>query len=105
MKPALKKDQPPDFSKPEIRQAYVLEAHNGVSLLHKEIDINRAEQGLLIERIREMNRLINNLPDSDPEYIVFLTQTQMDQIELDELKQREKAIGENLNSIQQRHLN
>jgi len=101
MNPVLKIDQPPDFSKPDIQQAYVLEAHNRVSLLHKEIDINRAEQGLLVERIREMNHLINNIPESDPDYIVLLTQTQMDQIELDELKQREKAIGEKLNSIPQ----
>ena len=101
MQPSLKKkDLPPDFSKAEVRQAYVLEAHNGSALLHKEIDVNRAEQGLLVERIRLMTGLINDIPESDPEYSILLTQTQMDQIELDELKQREKTIGEKLNSIQ-----
>ena len=95
-----KKDPSPDFSKPDTQKAYVQEAHNAPDLLHKEIDVNRAEQGLLIERIRLMTNLINDLPESDPEYIVLLTQTQMDQIELDELKQREEAIGIQLNSIQ-----
>lgn len=97
MKPPFdQKKNPPDFSKPTNQEAYVHEAHNAEALLQKEMDVNRAEQNLLNQRIQMSKGFINELPESDPQYSTLSTQTQMDQIELDELKRREGAIADRL---------
>jgi hypothetical protein len=97
--PQFKKESPPDFSKPENQQAFLLEAHNAAALLQKEIDVNQAEQDLLSQRIRMMKEFINQMPASDPQYSLLITQAQMDQIELDELKRREGMISEQLKKL------
>ena len=96
MNAPFKDDSTPNFSKPEIRQAFVEEAHTAADLLHKELDVNLAEQALLEDRIRMMNQFINDLPSSDPQYSMMLSQLQMDQVELDELKRRADTIEEQL---------
>ena len=96
MESPLKKAPARDFSKPENQQAYVLESHNGIDLLHKEMDVNRAEQALLLQRIQMMKALVNDIPSSDSEYSMLLAQIQMDQVEFDEIKRRENAITEQL---------
>ena len=88
----FKKDLPPDFSKPDVRQSFVQGAHTAKELLQKELDINRAEQVLLKERVRLMNGFINDLPASDPQYGMLAAQAKRDQIELDELVRREETI-------------
>jgi hypothetical protein len=98
MKSPFKTPPSLDLSKTQDQLSYVHEAHNGVALLHKEMDVNRAEQVLLRDRINTIKSFINELPASDPEYSQLLTQVQMDQIELDELKRREEAIAEKLKS-------
>ncbi len=99
MQPFLpKKESAPNFSKPEIQQAFVQDIHDSKSLLQKELTVNQAEQVLLQQRIRMMKEFINDLPASDPQYSMLAAQVQMDQIEMDELKRRESSIIEKLES-------
>ncbi len=95
----LKKETTPDFINAKVQQAFVQDAQNSADLLHKEILVNLAEQNLLVERIRLMNEFVNDLPSSDPQYSMILTQVQMDQIELDELKRREDSIVEQIKNL------
>lgn len=75
---------------------YVQEAHDWVSLLYKELDVNRAEQALLAARIRMMTEFVNDLPASDPQYSMLRAQLTMDRVEIDELKRREGFIEQQL---------
>ena len=90
----FKKESAPDFSKQEAQQYFVQMTHSGNELLHKELDINHAEQALLKQRIEMMTGFLNDLPSIDPHYNMLLTQMQMDKIELDELKTRAGLISE-----------
>lgn len=96
MLPFSKKENTPDFSKPEVQQAYVHDAQDSKSLMQKELDVNQAEQVLLKQRIALMKTLVNDLPSSDPQYSMLLLQVQMDQIEMDELKNREILLIQQL---------
>ena len=99
MKSSLKKAPSANLSDPENQQAYLQDTHNGIDLLHKEIDINRAEQELITERIKLMTDFVNDLPSSDPQFSMLRAQIQMDQIELDEIKRRENTIVEHVKTL------
>lgn len=88
----------PDFSKPEVRQAFVQNTQDGKSLLQKELNTNQEEQILLQQRIELMKTFINDIPSSDPEYSMLIAQVQMDQIELDELKTRATLLSQKLSN-------
>jgi hypothetical protein len=90
MQPFLpKKENTPNFSNPLVQKGYVQDSTNNKNLIQKELDVNQAEQTLLKQRISMMSEFINELPASDPQYSMMLTQIYMDQIEMDELKTRE----------------
>lgn len=91
-KPLFKKTETPNFANPAVQKAFVEDIRTTKELLLKELDLNRAEQVLLKQRIEIMKSFINDLPASDPQYGMMLIQTQMDQVEMDELKLRESAI-------------
>ncbi|HSX10795.1 MAG TPA: hypothetical protein VLF94_03650 [Chlamydiales bacterium] len=93
-----KKEGAPDFSNPAAQQAFVQDTQTSKSLLQKELDTNHAEQNLLNRRIQLMKSLINDLPSSDPQYTTLLTQVQMDQVELDELKVRATLLSQTLSA-------
>jgi FtsZ-binding cell division protein ZapB len=98
MKTPLKKEKS-DFSDPQVQEAYIKDAHDAISLLHKELDINHAEQELIKKRLQLMNDFCNDLPSSDPQYSMIRIQIQMDQVELDELKRRENDLLERINLL------
>lgn len=98
MLPFPKKENTPDFSNPSVQQAFVQDTQDSKSLMQKELDVNQAEQVLLKQRISLMKGLINDIPSSDPQYSVLALQVQMDQIELDELKNREALLIQNLSN-------
>ncbi len=91
-----KKEEAPDFSKAAVQQAFVQSASDSKSLMQKELDVNQAEQVLLTQRIQLTKSFINDLPSSDPQYAMLLTQLQMDQVEIDELKVRETLLIQKL---------
>jgi len=90
-----------DLSTPEHQRDFVLEAHNAFDLIHKELDINHAEQEIIAQRIKMMQNFVNDLPSSDSEYSMLTTQIQMDRVELDEIKRRENDLTEQLNKLSQ----
>ncbi len=92
MQPYPNKDNSPHFSKP----SFLSQPTDSKDLIQKEILVNREEQNLLTKRLLLMNQLINDLPSTDPQYYTLLTQTHMDQIELDELKTREILLSQKL---------
>ena len=96
MQPFPKKENAPDFSNPAVQQAFVQNTQTSKSLMQKELDTNQAEQVLLNKRIELMKSFVNDLPSSDPQYSMLLTQIQMDQLELDELKVRSTLLIQNL---------
>jgi hypothetical protein len=96
MQPFQKKENAPDFSKAEVRQAFVQDTSDSKALMQKELDVNQAEQVLLKQRIAIMKSFVNDIPSSDPQYSMMLLQVQMDQIEMDELKNREILLIQQL---------
>ncbi len=93
-----KKESAPDFSNPAVQLAFIQDTHTSKSLLQKELDVNQAEQVLLQKRMLMMKEFINDLPASDPQYSMLIAQVQMDQIEMDELKNREILIIQKIES-------
>jgi len=95
----LKQDSSP-LSSPEEQRAFVQDATDAIGLLRKEIMVNKAEQGLLGQRIRLMKDYVNDFSAAkDPHYSMLMAQIQMDQIELDELKRREVSIVEQIETL------
>lgn len=68
-------------------------------LLLKELTLNEEEQSLLSKRIQSAHELLNDLPNSDPQYNMLKIQSQMDRIEIDELKRRVEEIKDILKYI------
>src|SRR3989338_8772748 len=89
-----KKENSPDFSDAAAQQTYVQSTQSHKELIQKELDVNQNEQVLLKKRIAMMKEFINDLPSSDPQYRMLRRQTEMDQIEIDELKIRETILTE-----------
>ena len=89
--PILKKPTP-SFD-PRI---YVNEVQSQIELFQKELHINEAEQRLLLERIRLMREFLSDLPATDPQYHTLVSQIEMDQIELEELKARRILLEEQI---------
>lgn len=96
MQPFPKKENAPDFSNPTVQQAFVQNTEDSKELMQKELDVNLAEQNLLKKRIELMKTFINDLPSSDPQYSMLVMQVQMDQVEVDELKNREILLIQKL---------
>lgn len=96
MQPFPKNEGAPDFSNPAAQQSYVQNTHDDKNLMQKELDVNQAEQNLLEKRMELIRQFINDLPSSDPQYSMLLTQLHMDQIELDELKVRATLLVQKL---------
>lgn len=96
MQPFPKKENTSDFSNPNIQQEYVQSAEDSKALMQKELDVNQAEQNLLKKRIALMKTFINDLPSSDPQYSMLVMQVEMDQVEMDELKNREILLMQKL---------
>ncbi len=101
MSSPIKTDETSDYTKPQNQLAFVQDARNAGALLKKEIIVNQAEQNLLNQRIRLMKEFVKELPASDPQYSMILTQIQMDQIEVDELKRREHSIADQINNLEE----
>ena len=70
-----------------------------IDLLKQEIDVNIQEQILVNKRINLIKETFNEIPNTDPEYAILLTQLEMDQIQLDELKFRENALNSRLQDL------
>ena len=92
----FKKESAPDFSQPKTQQAFVNQIVGQSDLLSKELDVNQAERALLKQRIDMMKSFLNELPSSDPQYGMLLTQIQMDQIEIDELRNRAESLSKEI---------
>ena len=70
-----------------------------IDLLKQEIDVNTQEQVLVNKRLTLIKDTFKAMPNTDPEYAILLTQLEMDQIQLDELKFRENALKSSLHKI------
>lgn len=90
------KENNPDFSNPAIQQAYVQDIKTSKELMQKELEVNQGEQNILGKRIALMQSFVNDIPSSDPHYSMMITQINMDQIEMDELKFREILLNQKL---------
>ena len=92
--PLYKKSEDPSFNDTKTQNQFVKDTESSKDLIIKEITVNKYNQGLLEKRILIMKESINNIPSSDPQYSMMAAQIQMDNIELDELKIREKKLSE-----------
>lgn len=92
--PLYKKSEDPSFDDTNTQNQFVKDTASSKDLIIKEITVNRFNQGLLEKRILIMKESINNIPSSDPQYSMMAAQIQMDNIELDELKIREKKLSQ-----------
>jgi hypothetical protein len=85
-----------DLSNPAIQKLFVEEVRSGFDLIEKELAVNLSSQNLLGKRIAMMQSFVNDLPSSDPQYSMLLIQIQMDRVELDELKLRNRFLREQI---------
>lgn len=95
----IKKEQSRNFSSSKEQKAFVGETSETKELLQKEIDLNLIQQNVLQKKMATSLTLLNDLPSSDPQYSFLRIQSQMDQIELDELKIRESILKARLESL------
>jgi hypothetical protein len=94
--PLYKKPEDPSFKDPQTQNQFVKDTVSRKDLIAKELTVNRVGQELLKKRILIMTESLNDIPSSDPQYSMMAAQIQMDKIELDELKIREKKLGETI---------
>lgn len=92
--PLYKKPEDPSFKNTKTQDQFVKDTTSSNDLITKELTVNRLNQGLLEKRILIMTESLNNIPSSDPQYSMMAAQIQMDKIELDELKIREKKLSQ-----------
>lgn len=90
--PLYKKPADPSFQNVNDQNRFTQDTKSGKDLMIKELTVNRENQNLLEKRIAIMTEELNNIPSSDPQYSMMAIQIQMDKIELDELKIREKNL-------------
>ncbi len=91
-----KKQEILNYELQKTQQAFVSDTASSKELIQKEITVNQEEQRLLEKRIRMMKEFLNEVPTSDPQYSMLLSQIQMDQIEMDELKTRETLLSQKI---------
>ena len=92
----FKRAETPDFENPQVRQNFADSTESTEELLKKEIEVNQTQQLLLQKRIDMSTSFADDLPASDPQYSMCLRTIQMDRIELDELKARERILVQKL---------
>ncbi len=91
----FRKPETPNLADPQIQRHFIEEAHSSNELIRKELDVNLVAQNLLLKRIGLMRSFAGELPSSDPQYSMLLVQIQMDEVELSELKSRERSLLDN----------
>jgi hypothetical protein len=69
-----------------------------IELLQQELDVNLQQKVLVNQRISLIKASLKDIPNTDPDYSIFFTQLEMDQIELDELQNREEEIKRQINT-------
>lgn len=99
--PLYKKPKDMDLTNDSDQKSFIEETSNGQELMQRELNLNQANQVLLQKRILIMKEDLNEIPSSNPQYSIMLAQIQMDNIELDELKLREKNIVEKIEKNKQ----
>ncbi|NGX63300.1 MAG: hypothetical protein KR126chlam6_00708 [Candidatus Anoxychlamydiales bacterium] len=62
------------------------------NLLKEELEVNFQEQILVNKRISLIKETFKTMPNTESDYAILLTQVEMDQIQLDELKYRENEL-------------
>lgn len=92
--PLYKKPEDPSFQDPKTQDQFAKNTDSRADLIAKELTVNRVNQKLLEKRVLIMTESLNSIPSSDPQYSMMAAQIQMDKIELDELKVREKKLLE-----------
>jgi hypothetical protein len=63
-----------------------------LALLKQELDVNLQQQAIVNKKLNLIKEVLKNLPNTTPEYAILLTQLEMEQIDLDELKYREEEL-------------
>ena len=63
-----------------------------LNLLKEELEVNLQEQILVNKRISLIKETFKTMPNTEGDYAILLTQVEMDQIQLDELKHRENEL-------------
>ena len=84
-----------EFSK----ENYISEIDTAKNLLHKEVDVNLQQQLILKKKIAQTKDFLAASNSSDPKYGLYKTQMEMNQIELDELKNQEDHLREKIEKI------
>ncbi|NGX56347.1 MAG: hypothetical protein K1060chlam5_00585 [Candidatus Anoxychlamydiales bacterium] len=63
-----------------------------LDLLKKDLEVNIQEQVIVNKRIMLLKESMQEIPNTNPDYVILITQHKMDLIELDELKSREEDL-------------
>jgi len=77
----------------------MLDIEDPRTLLRKEMAINESEGVLIRKRMRLMREFINDLPSTDPQYSMIAVAIEADQVELDELQRRARAIAQKIEEL------
>lgn len=95
-KPLFKRNEDPSIASLQYQNQFIEEAKTPKDLVQKELTVNKLYQQEIQKRIHILKESIQKLPHHDPNISFFMTQLEMDRIELDELKIREKELQKNI---------
>ena len=95
-KPLFRKNEDPSIADLQYQNQIIEETKSPKDLVQKELTINKLYQQEIQKRIHILKESIKNLPQHDPNITFLMTQLEMDRIELDELKIREKNLQKNI---------
>jgi hypothetical protein len=69
------------------------------ALFKQELDIIQQEQIYVKKRIDLLKETLKEIPSTLPDYAILIAQLEMDQIQLDELQNKEEIIKDSINAI------
>ena len=78
--------------------------HKAKALLQKELNINQQEQILINKKMETIKEFSKHLDKKQPEYLEFHNQTLMEQINLDELKNKEEEIIDKIKKTERKQI-
>lgn len=91
-KPLFKKNEDPSISNLQYQNRLIQETKTPKELVQQELTVNKIYQQEIQKRICILKESIKNLPRHHPNITFLMAQLEMDRIELDELKIREKEL-------------
>lgn len=87
-----------DETKP-FTQSNLSQKQKQLDLLMQELDVIDQEKILINQRIDTIKEFLKQLPSSDPQYVIYEDQVEIDRIALDEIITRQESLTDKIKEI------